>query len=335
MKRGVLAAAAFAALAPTLLTTAPVHAATPAFELVAVQAAAAQGWPTVNRGDKGADVTAIQYLLSQHGYATDADGIFGPGSETNVKKFQSAKGLASDGDVGPKTWAKLIVQVKEGSSGNAVKAAQFQLTANGYGVDVDGKFGPDTEKETKAFQRKAGLDADGIIGPNTWQALVNNAGDGNNGGGGGGGTRADLAKHLRDDPDAVLLNSHVSGRDHAASTARANIVDTAAGRPAKTSPWSDVGVEDVTLNINMLRGMVKLDTEKGYSYRVTAIAGGDHSSTSRHYRGRAFDIDTINGRRVGSGADHRGFMAACRQFGATEVFGPGDAGHSTHIHCAW
>ncbi|MFI5494373.1 peptidoglycan-binding protein [Actinoplanes sp. NPDC051859] len=335
MRRTILAAATLVALTPGLLGAVPAQAGTPALHLAAVQAAASDGWPTVNQGDKGADVTAIQYLLNHYGYATDTDGIFGPNTDTNVKKFQSAKGLTADGDVGPLTWAKLVVQVKEGGSGNAVKAAQTQLKANGYSVDVDGKFGPDTAKETKAFQKKAGLDQDGIIGPNTWRALVNNAGDGNNDGGGGGGTRADLAKHLRDDPDSVLLTTHVSGNNHSASTARSNIVDTAAGRAAKTSPWSDVGVQSVTLNINMLRGMVKLDTERGYSYRVTAIAGGDHSSNSRHYRGRAFDVDTINGRRVGSGADHSGFMAACRAYGATEVLGPGSAGHSTHVHCAW
>ena len=58
----------------------------------------------------------------------------------------------------------------------------------------------------------------------------------------------------------------------------------------------------------------------------TAIAGGDHSTNSKHYRGKAFDIDTINGVRVGSGAAHSAFMAACRAYGADEVLGPGDAG---------
>ncbi|WP_327177138.1 hypothetical protein OG599_18890 [Streptomyces sp. NBC_01335] len=27
-------------------------------------------------------------------------------------------------------------------------------------------------------------------------------------------------------------------------------------------------------------------------------------------------------------------MAACRKLGATEVLGPGDAGHARHVHCA-
>ncbi len=33
-------------------------------------------------------------------------------------------------------------------------------------------FGPKTERAVRDFQRGAGLDADGIVGPLTWQALV-------------------------------------------------------------------------------------------------------------------------------------------------------------------
>ena len=40
------------------------------------------------------------------------------------------------------------------------------------GVRFDGKFGPSTEKAVKDFQRHAGLADDGIVGPNTWTALL-------------------------------------------------------------------------------------------------------------------------------------------------------------------
>ena len=53
-------------------------------------------------------------------------------------------------------------------------------------------------------------------------------------------------------------------------------------------------------------------------------------------------VDTANGGRAhrscyGSASNPhvRAFMSRCRALGAIEVLGPGDAGHATHIHCAW
>ena len=40
------------------------------------------------------------------------------------------------------------------------------------GVRFDGKFGPSTEAAVKDFQHNSGLAADGIVGPNTWTALL-------------------------------------------------------------------------------------------------------------------------------------------------------------------
>ncbi|WP_086820519.1 hypothetical protein [Allokutzneria sp. NRRL B-24872] len=149
-------------------------------------------------------------------------------------------------------------------------------------------------------------------------------------------TSAATAKKIKADAGIVLLNSHVSGRNHPASTARSNINDAAAGRKASTSPWSDVGVKKVTLTDRTLTGMLKMRATAGYKFRVTTIVGGDHSSNSRHYAGLAFDVDQINGRAVSSShPSYRAFMNKCRAYGATEVLGPGNAGHSGHVHCAW
>ena len=64
--------------------------------------------------------------------------------------------------------------LSKGSYGNAVKAVQFQLAAQGYyiGPDgADGDFGGNTENAVKEFQRTVGLSADGTVGPDTGARL--------------------------------------------------------------------------------------------------------------------------------------------------------------------
>lgn len=99
----------------------------------------------------------------------------GSNTESAVKKFQKTNQLTADGIVGPNTWNKLFVTVKNGSSGNAVKAAQYLLKkVYCYSIDVDGSFGPATQSAVKDFQTRKGLSSDGIVGPATWAALVSN-----------------------------------------------------------------------------------------------------------------------------------------------------------------
>lgn len=147
-------------------------------------------------------------------------------------------------------------------------------------------------------------------------------------------SRAELAQAVLDDSGTALLESHVGGQDHAASTASQNIADTAAGGSATTSPWSDVGETSVNLSTNTLSGLGTLGGT--YEFRVTTVAGGDHSSTSHHYDGTAFDVDEINGNPVdASNPDWEAFLSKCEELGAVETLGPGDEGHGTHVHCAW
>lgn len=68
--------------------------------------------------------------------------------------------------------AHVPATLKQGSKGDAVKGLQSALKARGYEFGaVDGVFGPATTEAVKQFQREFGLDADGIVGPNTWQGL--------------------------------------------------------------------------------------------------------------------------------------------------------------------
>jgi hypothetical protein len=58
-----------------------------------------------------------------------------------------------------------------GTKGSDVAYLQRLLSAKGYLIEIDSDFGPKTEIHVKAFQKKQGMKADGIVGPYTWEAL--------------------------------------------------------------------------------------------------------------------------------------------------------------------
>jgi len=140
-------------------------------------------WPVVKSGSGEHPIKTLQYLLRARGHGVAVDGAFGPNTETAVKAFQASRGLAADGIVGPLTWAALVVQVKMGSQGDAVKGVQEEFQFRNLsgdpsnGPQVDGIFGAETDGSVRGFQQALSLDipsvkVDGIVGPLTWQALV-------------------------------------------------------------------------------------------------------------------------------------------------------------------
>ncbi|HEY0604858.1 MAG TPA: peptidoglycan-binding protein [Herpetosiphonaceae bacterium] len=146
---------------------------------------------------------------------------------------------------------------------------------------------------------------------------------------------AEIANEIKKNSGISLLDFHISGVQDKA-TAQLNINHTALGDPAYRSKYGGAPGGTIHLKTRMLCGMLRLAKDYGYSFRVTEIAGGAHSKFSRHYAGLAFDIDIINGVGVSrTNKYYQTFMSRCRALGATEVLGPGDAGHSTHLHCAW
>jgi len=62
--------------------------------------------------------------------------------------------------------------VGQGATGNTVYSIQLMLEAHGYSLSVDGDFGSQTTADVKAFQSAHGLGVDGIVGPQTWPALI-------------------------------------------------------------------------------------------------------------------------------------------------------------------
>ena len=170
------------------------------------------GYP-IRRGDRGEAVQRIQVMLNRISRDYPAipkvypvDGVFGPATESAVKKFQEIFDLTPDGVVGNSTWykmvflyvgvldlAELISQgqtyypggsgqpfpsvLSEGARGDSVRTIQYVLSvvsefySNIPRVAIDGIYGPATKNAVIAVQRMAGLPQDGIMGPQTWAAL--------------------------------------------------------------------------------------------------------------------------------------------------------------------
>ncbi len=147
---------------------------------------------TLEKGDKGDAVKALQQRLKELGYYTPtADGEYGSRTVEAVKAFQKNNGLTQDGIAGPSTQKKLnsssAVSAKDaakeeekddgilrrGDSGYAVKKLQQRLKELGYYTpSVDGEYGARTVEAVKAFQKNNGLTQDGIAGLTT-QAKLN------------------------------------------------------------------------------------------------------------------------------------------------------------------
>ncbi|MEU3453770.1 peptidoglycan-binding protein [Micromonospora sp. NPDC006766] len=165
--------------------------------------AAAPAWPLLSNGSTGPNVTSAQYLLRHRGYSITVDGQYGTGTTSTVKTFQSANGLSADGVIGAQTWGKLVVTLSAGANNDAVRALQTSLNKHGYGLAVDGAWGPATTSAVQSFQSRNGLAVDGIAGPTTWQYLIGGSGSS----GGTGNYRLIIGK-------SVLPRSAYTSRHH-------------------------------------------------------------------------------------------------------------------------
>jgi peptidoglycan hydrolase-like protein with peptidoglycan-binding domain len=130
-------------------------------------------FPTQSLGNRGSDVRAVQGFLIAHGYPATVDGVFGTATRDGVQWFQTAQGLPVNGVVGETTWAKLIVSLGPGSSGEAVRVLQRQLNEKRHaGLTVSGVYGTATRNAVIAFQRHMSMTPQGVVGPITWRLLL-------------------------------------------------------------------------------------------------------------------------------------------------------------------
>ena len=158
----------------------------------------------LRQGDKGQNVRLVQFWLKIARTVYTAlnnpkvDGVFGAATKRAVQAFQRYFGLSADGVVGRATWNKLHEvytdiandllseklrpgefpgTLRRGASGRAVRELQYYLYLMSVyeptlpSVTIDGEYGSATEKAVRAYQRLAGLTADGVAGRATWNSL--------------------------------------------------------------------------------------------------------------------------------------------------------------------
>lgn len=144
------------------------------------------------------EIATLQAQLNKKGCNVGTvDGIAGPATYNAVISFQNKNGLTADGQVGTATWDILFNNVSGGVSynrilkvtsplmqGDDVKVVQNKLNSLGYNCGTaDGYYGNDTKNAVIKFQSDIGLNADGEVGPATWNALFNNSSSNGNTGG--------------------------------------------------------------------------------------------------------------------------------------------------------
>lgn len=65
-----------------------------------------------------------------------------------------------------------LIFMRNGTKSEGVKVLQVALNHKGYSLTVDGDFGPATEKAVKDFQKKNKLTVDGLVGVETYNAVL-------------------------------------------------------------------------------------------------------------------------------------------------------------------
>ena len=162
-------------------------------------------------GDSGNDVQQMQIRLNRISTnypgipkINPADGNFGVDTEQAVRAFQRIFRLTEDGIIGNATWYRITylfnavkrlseldsegISIEDlprqfeqvlslGDAGDNVRVMQYYLDViSAYydtvpAIEVNGIFDETTEQAVRSFQQAFQLDADGIVGRQTWQKM--------------------------------------------------------------------------------------------------------------------------------------------------------------------
>ncbi len=150
------------------------------------------GDETLQKGDSGSAVKAVQQRLKELGYySASCDGNFGSQTVNAVKAFQKKNGLSQTGIADAATQKKLhsTTAVKanatttevsgtlqKGHKGALVKQLQQRLKELGYYTStIDSSYGAQTVNAVKAFQKKNGLSQTGIADTATQKKLYSSS----------------------------------------------------------------------------------------------------------------------------------------------------------------
>lgn len=125
-------------------------------------------------GTTGEAVKVVQRALRQTGIRVGVDGAFGNQTRNALVSFQTAKGLTRSGQADLATVSALglvdstisnilVVPLRAGAKGNAVRRVQGALVNQGLRVAVDGDFGLQTRFAVYQFQKKKALSASGDV----------------------------------------------------------------------------------------------------------------------------------------------------------------------------
>ncbi|MBW4670918.1 MAG: peptidoglycan-binding protein [Cyanomargarita calcarea GSE-NOS-MK-12-04C] len=140
----------------------------------------------VQSGATGAEVTNIQRCLRSLGYFNGpVTGKFGQLTQNAVIKFQRANRIPAVGQVGPATQRALQSQcqtrtpggnasteIRQGVRSAAVTRLQRDLQSLGfYRGSITGFFGIETQQAVIQFQQRNGIQADGVVGSRTREAI--------------------------------------------------------------------------------------------------------------------------------------------------------------------
>ncbi|XP_062577289.1 uncharacterized protein LOC134239143 [Saccostrea cucullata] len=137
-----------------------------------------------------------------------------------------------------------------------------------------------------------------------------------------------IACKIKNSSKISLLRTNPSGVNDGADP-HSNIRDACKGKPAKRSSYSCKEGKSpggtVCLDSRILQYIYNLGTSTKYQFQVNAIAGACHSTTSKHYQGKAVDFQ-LHGSGSSRSAQEKSFRDACTRAGGWSHGG-------THVHC--